>query len=359
MTDFHFLNGKSYAQRTTGVQRVAGRLIQALDEHVSGLPGHWMVLCPPGAKVPRLGQIRVQIVGPACMPLHLWEQLVLPLAASRGRLINFAGSAPWLAGRQVTMIHDAAVFDQPNAYTPLFRAWYRTLFQKLARGAGLLTVSEFSRQRLACHLAIDPARIHVVRPGAEHLNSVAPDGEVLNRLGISGQPYLLTVGSRNPAKNVEALVSAIGGLQGKAKLVIVGGANERVFSRSLPTIDPPGVIRAGVVDDASLVALYRGAAALVLPSHYEGFGLPAVEAMSLGCPVVLSNAASLPEVGGSAALYFNPSSIEEMTDVLRRVLQEPALRATLRAKGYERAAGFRWAAAAHAVLAALNCRASV
>jgi len=153
-----YLNGKFTAQRTTGVQRVAACLVNALDAQLGAAGGRWVLLCPIGAAVPHLERIEVRHIGLARMPLHVWEQAVLPAAARGGLLVNLAGSAPFFAQRQVAMLHERGRARSPEAYTRAFVWWYRCLFRRLARRAlGLLTVSAFSRERLATWLAVDPA----------------------------------------------------------------------------------------------------------------------------------------------------------------------------------------------------------
>ena len=133
MSDDLYINGKFTAQPTTGVQRVASRLVQALDARPQGLPVRCVLLCPPGGRPPALQRIECVFIGRRGEPLHWWEQWRLPRAARGGCLLNLAGSAPWWARRQVCMIHDAAVFDRPEAYAPAFVRWYRALFGHLAR----------------------------------------------------------------------------------------------------------------------------------------------------------------------------------------------------------------------------------
>ena len=134
-----YLNGKFTAQRTTGVQRVAAQLVQALDARVDG---RWVLLCPPHGRLPQLRRIEARTVGLTGLPTTLWEQGVLPWAARDGVLLNLAGAAPAFARRQVCMLHDAAVFDHPEAYTRRFVGWYRWLFRRVGRQAlALLTVS--------------------------------------------------------------------------------------------------------------------------------------------------------------------------------------------------------------------------
>jgi glycosyltransferase involved in cell wall biosynthesis len=348
-----YLNGKFTAQRTTGVQRVAAQLVTALDARVSG---RWVMLCPAGAQLPELRHIETRVVGPSGMPLVLWEQCLLPWAARDGVLLNLAGAAPALARRQVCMLHDAAVFDHPEGYTRSFTAWYRWLFRRVARKAlALLTVSNFSRERLAMHLHVDASRFALVPNGADHLDAVEPDDTVLDRHGLRGQRFLLAVGSDNPTKNHAALLAAFAALsdQSGLRLVMAGGRNAAVFADRLH--EPvPGVTRIGQVGDAQLKSLYGHALALVFPSLYEGFGLPPLEAMACGCAVAASHAASLPEVCGSAALYFDPLDADSIAAALRRLSGDADLRRSLRAAGARHAAGYPWSASAAALLAALH-----
>jgi glycosyltransferase involved in cell wall biosynthesis len=356
-----YLNGKFTAQRTTGVQRVAAQLVRALDAQVRG---SCVLLCPPGAAAPPLRHIEVRHVGRAGLPLHLWEQWTLPRAAADGLLVSLAGSAPAWARHQVAMLHDAAVFDHPQAYTRAFAAWYRWLFRHLARRAdGLLTVSAFSRARLAYRLQVPPQRLQVVPNGADHLDAVSADASVLDRHGLRGTPFLLAVGSANPNKNLAAMVQAFGRLPQDAglRLVIVGGGNDRVFAGSASghgVAPASSVLHLGPLDDAPLKALYQHALALVFPSLYEGFGLPPLEAMACGCPVVASHAAAIPEVCGDAALYFDPRSQEGLVAALCQITGDAALRERLIAAGQAQARRFRWSAAAAELLSLLPAEAS-
>lgn len=355
-----YLNGKFAAQRTTGVQRVAAELIAALDSQLEGHAGRWVLLIPAGAPRPSLRWIEVREIGWRGIPLHVWEQCLLPWAARWGSLVNLSGSAPWLARTQSAMLHDAAVFDHPSAYAPAFVGWYRSLFRRLASSrAGLMTVSNFSRNRLAACLGVPEERILVVPCGVDHLSKVQPDTAVLRRLGLEGRRFFLAVGSANPTKNLGTLERAFARLPARLpdglplRLVIVGGSNRRVFAAT-PSTSPggvPGVVRVGPVDDAALKALYEHAIALIFPSLYEGFGLPPLEAMSCGCPVAAARVASIPEACGDAAIYFNPRSEQEIVAAMERLVHEPSLVQNLIRSGRERAASFRWETSARILLA--------
>ena len=363
-----YINGKFAACRVTGVQRVAMNLLLALDERLAAQAcadadpaagTRWVLLCPPSATLPALQRIEVRVVGKRAWPLHLWEQWLLPRAARDGLLLSLAGSAPLLAVRQVCLLHDAAVFDRPDAYQPWFSAWYRFAFRWLSgRAEQLWTVSAFSRGRLARQLLIPEDRIGIIPNAGEHLLTVPADVSVLRSLGLEGETYFLAVGSRNPNKNLPNLLAAFRGLVAPSTplLVLVGGMDSRVFAvpGSAPLSSNDRVVDAGIAADGQLRALYEHALALVFPSTYEGFGLPPLEAMSCGCPVLCSSAASLPEVCGDAALYFDPSSIESIRAAMNQVLLKPELSQGLRARGHARARSLSWPAAADALLAHLG-----
>lgn len=351
------INGKFLAQRTTGVQRVAMQLVQALDALLHVEPGahRWLLLHPRAAEAPSLRVIEPRAVGPARIALHAWEQGVLPVArgalARDALLVSLAGSAPLAAGRQWLTIHDAAVWEQAGAYSAPFVHWYRTLFTTQARrGAGLITVSADARARLARHLRVESARIHVVPNGADHLRTVAADESVLDAHGLRGRPFLLAVGTAGAHKNTARLVQAFARLEGRPALalVIVGARGGGGFAAR-----PQGegaaaarVVHTGPLTDGPLKALYRHAAALVFPSLYEGFGIPPLEAMGEGCPVVASRATAVPEVCGEAALYVDPLQVDDIACGLARVLDDAVLRQGLVAAGAAQSARWRWSGSA-------------
>lgn len=247
------------------------------------------------------------------------------------------------------MIHDAATMAVPGSYGWRFRTWYRWLHRGLAwRGVALATVSAFSRTEIARHLGVEADAIAVVGEGAEHMIRMPADPGILGRLGLAC-PYVLAVGSPAPHKNLAALGATARMLADRgAALVVTGDLNARVFAAA----ELPQPARAvGRVDDAGLRALYEQAACFVFPSRYEGFGLPAVEAMACGCPVVAARAGALPEVCGEAALLADPANPRDIAAAVARVLDEPGLADRLREAGRVRAAGFTWEQAARRLAA--------
>lgn len=358
-----YINGKFVAQRMTGVQRTASQCVAALDRLLAkgSDPHQWVLLHPPGAPAPRLRRVQCRAVGTRGMPLHAWEQLVLPMAARRGRLVNLAGSSPvWPAG-QVCVLHDAAVFDAPQGYTRRFAAWYAWQFRRQARQAAqILTVSEFSRRRLAERLNLPAHRIRVVPNGGNHLDDITADRTVLQRHALEGQRYLLAVGSRNPNKNIALLRLAFAELRAKPegqglRLVLVGETREQVFAAGNEVHAPEeSVIELPHCNDRELKALYSHALALVFPSHYEGFGLPPLEAMSCGCPVVAARSASLPEICGDAALYFDPTSRKDLVRALLSLIEEDGLRQRLVRAGARHFPQWSWDRSAACLYQALD-----
>lgn len=349
-----FINGKFTAQSTTGVQRVATELVRALDRQLDTMvaPQRWVLLCPAQAARYPTSRIEVRVVGPAAWPLHLWEQCALPWHARNGMLVNLTGSSPMFGRGQICMLHDAAVFDRPRAYGTGFASWYRLLFRRQARQAlALMTVSRTARARLALHLGVAEARIHLVPNGGDHLVDVCPDAAVLDRLGLRGQRFLLAVGSANPSKNLGRLAKAFARLSEihDLHLVVVGDGNSAVFAAGGSPVGGSRIHLVGRLGDPELKALYEAALALVFPSLYEGFGLPPLEAMSCGCPVLASNASSMPEVCGDAALYFDPGCAAAIATAMRQIVGDAVLRQRLIAAGAARVRGMTWDAAATAL----------
>lgn len=339
------INGRFLTQGLTGVQRFAAEVTQAIAR--AGVP--FRLLAPRGAP-DRLGDIAVEHIGNRSG--QSWEQLDLPRAAGAATLLNLGNTAPMqCGGPRVVVIHDAGVFDTPESYSLAFRSWYRTLHLALPRlGARIVTVSEFSRGRLAARLRLDPARIEVMPEGGEHVLRLPPDTGVLAKHGLAPGGYALAVGTRAAHKNLGALREAAAMLASRGMALAVAGAVQGGVFSGAADAEGRGVKLLGRVSDAELRALYENALCLVFPSRYEGFGIPPLEAMWCGCPVLAARAGAVPEVCGEAALWFDAEGPLTPAAALARLLDEPGLADGLRAAGLARAQLFSWDAAARRLL---------
>lgn len=289
-------------------------------------PDRYRVLRPPTALAFRAG--------------HLWEQAALPLAARRARLVlSPANLAPLALGsRNVVVIHDAAALRHPEAYGRFYSAYQRRLLPAIARRAALvLTVSEFSKRELAELLGLPAERIEVVPNGVDERFSPSADPAAARELFGLELPYVLAVGTASARKGLHLLGDVAARLE-RAGVELVVAGSERGYLRGGEVV--PGR-RLGYVDDALLPGLYAGAGALAMPSVHEGFGLPALEAMASGTPVVAAARGALPETCGDAALLVEPEPAA-FADALERVMSDDDLRERLRATGLERAARFTW-----------------
>jgi glycosyltransferase involved in cell wall biosynthesis len=214
----------------------------------------------------------------------------------------------------------------------------------------VVTVSQAAAQDLRRYYKLSPTRIHVVPNGVSYPESVPAEKVqmALSRHAVSA-PYFLYVGALHPRKNIRRVIEAFKLVKERhsgLSLVIVGppswGAQDELQAVLGSTGDNTGIIFTGFLSDEDLGALYQGAYGLVFPSLYEGFGLPVLEAMSYGTPVITSNVSSLPEVAGDAALLVDPMAVADIAEKMTMLLEDTALHAGLREKGYARCKKFSW-----------------
>jgi glycosyltransferase involved in cell wall biosynthesis len=242
------------------------------------------------------------------------------------------------------------MFDTTSWYGRLVtKRWIEGKRTLCERADAILAISEHTKQDVVAFYGIDPARITVT-----HLANRLSGGAEQPRPSGAPARYVLFVGTRNTYKNFDRFIAAVAPLLGPdlGVLCIGGGA---LSPGELELLDShrvrDRVIQRSVRDD-ELAACYAHAEVFVFPSRYEGFGIPILEAMACRCPVVLARASCFPEIAGDAALYFDPDDEQALRDTLARVLADETLRADLRARGDERAAGFTWEATAERTAAA-------
>jgi len=305
-----------------GVERLATEMAVRLP---ALRPDRYRVIAPPRALAHRAG--------------HLWEQVALPAQAAGCALLYCpANLAPIVSRRTVVVIHDAAALRHPQAYSSAYVGYQRAMLPLIARRARLIvTVSEFSKRELVEVLGAAPERVTVIPEGVDERFSANVDpAAAIARYGLD-RPYVLVVGTISDRKNLAVLEPAARALAERGLQLVVAGS-ERSYLRAAPVTLP----RLGYVPDQDLPGLYAGARALAMPSLYEGFGLPCLEAMACGTPVVAAAAGALPETVGEAGLLIDPHDADAFAAAILAAACEDGVRERLADAGRRRAAGYLW-----------------
>ncbi len=250
---------------------------------------------------------------------------------------SFSVPALW-SGKLVATIHDANHLELSEGGGPARAAYYRFVVAPRARRAeALITVSDFSRAQIARHLKLSPYRLQVIPNGVDAVFRAALPGELADfraRRGLPAQ-YFAAIGSLKPHKNLKLLKTIAEALP--AKLVLLAGRGAR---RALGF--PESVLELSPLSDPELAVFYAGAVAVLVPSRYEGFGLPALEAMACGAPVIASDAGAHREILGQAGLLISPDDPAAWLQATQRVFRDDALRAELKERGADRSSRYTW-----------------
>jgi len=353
MTRAWTINGRFLSQPVTGVQRYARQIVAALDS--LAVEGHPFtrdldleLVIPPGVEeLPALGAIHVRTAGRRGG--HTWEQLELARAV-RGGLLSLCNTGPIAARRHIVCMHDANTRICPESYSAQFRAVYRGLMPALGWAAvSVITVSRFSAAELARWGIARADKIAVIPNGHEHALTWMPERSP--RTAAGGPDTVLVLGSPAPHKNIGMLAGLAPRLAAAGlRLAVAGLADGRVFQGAGQM---SGVAWLGRVSDGELASLLEDCLCLAFPSFTEGFGLPPLEAMARGCPVVASDRASLPEICGNGVLYASPDNPDAWLAAFVQLRGNAGLRVELRERGRRQAQHFSWRASALLFLEAL------
>jgi glycosyltransferase involved in cell wall biosynthesis len=275
-------------------------------------------------------------------PLDAWRLARALDKLTRNDLFFSPGynSPLFCASPFVFTIHDLSHIYCPENSSPLIRLYYATVLRRSChRAASILTVSEFTRTQIVEWSGVQEDKVFNVGCGVDPVYHPGVDAYQLPF------PYLLCVSNRKRHKNEFRVVEAFAKSNLPAdKLLVFTGEPKPELASCIERNDVADRVRfVGAVSESRLPSLYRGADALVFPSLYEGFGLPVLEALACGTPVVTSNITAMPEVAGGAALLVDPTSVEQIANGMERIVSDSSLRQQLREKGLAQAAQFSWA----------------
>lgn len=333
--------------RLLGCHGIGTYLKQLIPKMVHA-PFEWHVLAKP-IDVPWFESIEGLRVYPMKSPIYsVQEQIELPRKIPKGAIFwSPHYNVPLLPLRthcRLVTIHDAYPLVYYHTLTPLQKGYARLVFAQAARRSDwIFTNSEFSKGQLIDLLSIQEKKIQIVPLGVDHKLFAS-----LQRAPKIGAPFFLMVGCMKPHKNFRKVVEALEILSRRGSLdfiiVAVGGAPETLKH----------VTSLQSVTDEELAALYQHAEALLYPSLYEGFGLPPLEAMAAGCPVIASHAAAIPETCGQAALYIDPHSAEALAQAMQQIRSDRNLRQKMIGLGKAHAVNKSWAACADAHIQTLR-----
>ena len=348
-----------------------GRYVDGLIAALCDVDVELAIVCQR-ADAERYGRIAAAarvVAGPAAIahrPARLaWEQTGLPLVAQQVEadvLHSPHYTMPLRSGRPVVVtVHDATFFTEPALHSTVKGTFFRSATRTAMRRAARVVVpSKATRDEVIRVLNADPTKIdvayHGVDPRTFHLPSEVEKQRVQARLGLGGQPYIAFLGMLEPRKNVPALirgwVSAFGDRQDAPALVLAGGSgwDDQVDGAVSKVPSHLRVLRPGYLRFTDLPGYLGGAQVVAYPSHGEGFGLPVLEAMACGAPVLTTERLSLPEVGGDAVAYTEPDA-PAIAAALQALYDDGERRAVLSAAGHERSLEFTWSASAEAHLA--------
>ena len=332
------VNARFVSQPITGVQRYAIAIAYEIKRNMGP---DVIFLGPPNVLNRKVANdLDVRSIG-MCSG-YIWEQIELPLYLRlRGRmmLLNLANTAPILYSNKVSTVHDVAFELFPRSFSWRFRTAYRYIIPRVLRTSlRIITVSEFSRQEICSLYDLPYSLINVISCGIS--SSFRPVEKNLK------EKYILTVSSINYQKNLHSLIKAFELInEGDTKLYVIG-TQHKSFSTAVNlsgnSLSEGKIVFLGYVDDDALRCYYSNAVAFIFPSLYEGFGIPPLEAQACGCPCIVSNTGSLPEVYGDSVIYCDPYSVIDIAEKINELAANAELRAQFIEKGFLNVKKFSW-----------------
>ncbi len=336
MSKHIYINGRFLLSPQTGVERFAYEICKAL----TSINVNFSIICPKNGQInPAYDTDQFHIIRYGIGKSHVWEQLILPLfffGKSNYTVISFTGLGSILIPHKIMTIHDLSFLENPKWFSKAYYYYYKLMTPLSVRTSKkIITVSNFSKSEIRKFYNFVPSeKISVI------YNAIS-DNFFNQAKTRDKQTYFLAVSSMDPRKNFTRLIHAFEYIK-EQKLLIVGGKN-RVYGNLDNNTNNKNIKFLGRVSDEELINLYKNAEAFIYPSLYEGFGIPPLEAMALGCPVLASDIPVLHEVCNDAAIYFTPLDERDIQDTIMSFHNKRVSEKTiLIEKGYINLKRFSW-----------------
>lgn len=334
-----YINARFLTQETTGVQRFAIEISKILKSQFSD---KYIWVSPKNILNDEIAKL-LEVVEIGNFSGHLWEQIELPSYLKKNEsslLLNLCNTAPVFYSNKISTIHDMAFFENPLWFSKKFATFYRFLIPRIIRSSKkILTVSKFSKNEIIKYTSTPKENIDIV------YNAVSKE---FTNNQIQKEDYILTVGSLNPRKNLNTLIEGFQMIEDDSVKLVITGSKDKVFANDYyhhQINENTNIVFTGHLNDNELLELYQKAKVFVFPSLYEGFGIPPLEAMACGVPVITSNIPVFRELYKDSALFF--SSTEELTSKLKLLITNIDLQNKLVDRGLNQVEKYSWESSAN------------
>lgn len=316
------INGKFMSQTVTGVQRYAREILLELDKIVTKEDNIEIVVNAEAKDIPEYKNITVKKIGKFAG--NLWEQISLSLYVikNRGVCVSLCNMMPILTPH-IVVIHDVSIKANPGFYSRKFRMWYELVFKLcIHRIDKIITVSEFSKREICKYYKINSNEIAVIPSAWQHFDRIGFDENALEKYSLSKNGYYFALSSMSPNKNFK-WIAEMAKLNPNIVFAVAGGINSKVFGTDLNFDMPENLKLLGYVSDEEAKTLMRDCKAFLFPTFYEGFGLPPLEAMSVGAAAVVSDNECMREIYGESVQYIDPNDVTKIKfDVEKNIIKQ-------------------------------------